>query len=145
MVVGLEGVVVDFDVLSVGALEPNDGRRVETRVAGPAGLLVAKLHKIAERTGSPRQKDKDALDVLRLLRLDTSELNDRLGKLLADERSRTATDGALQSLATLFGRRTAEGSQMAARAVAGLADAAEIALSCEVLANDLLELTRKSP
>jgi hypothetical protein len=145
MVVGLEGVVVDFDVLSVGALAPNDGRRFETRVAGPAGLLVAKLHKIAERTGSPRQKDKDALDVLRLLRLDTSELNDRLGKLLADERSRIATHGALQSLAALFGRRTSEGSQMAARAVAGLADAAEIALSCEVLANDLLELIRESP
>jgi hypothetical protein len=145
MVVGLEGAVVDFDAMLVGALEPNDSRRFETRVAGPAGLLVAKLHKIAERTGGPRQKDKDALDVLRLLRLDTIELIDRLGKLLADERSRVATDTALQSLGKLFGRRTSEGSEMAARAVAELADAAEIALSCEVLANDVLDRIGKKP
>ena len=37
-------------------------------VAGPAALLVAKLHKIGERVGSPdRLNDKDAHDAYRLL------------------------------------------------------------------------------
>jgi hypothetical protein len=40
-------------------------------VASPSALLVAKLHKLAERAQEPaakRAKDKDALDVLRILR-----------------------------------------------------------------------------
>jgi hypothetical protein len=46
-----------------------DDPRFEIKVAGPAALLVAKLHKIAERVDEPdRAVDKDALDVLRVLR-----------------------------------------------------------------------------
>jgi hypothetical protein len=45
-----------------------DTRSIAVRVAGPAALLVAKVHKISERVGTARQKDKAALDVLRLLR-----------------------------------------------------------------------------
>ena len=53
----------------VSALDPSDGRRHEILVAGPAALLVSKTHKIAEREGQrSRESDKDALDVLRLLR-----------------------------------------------------------------------------
>jgi len=48
------------------ALDADDPRSFELRVAGPAALLVAKLHKIAERSGTARQSDKDALDVLRI-------------------------------------------------------------------------------
>ena len=36
-------------------------------VADPAGLLIAKLFKIRDRTGSSRESDKDALDIFRLL------------------------------------------------------------------------------
>jgi hypothetical protein len=83
---GLEGVVVDHDRMAIGAFENGDARSIETRVAGPAALLVAKVHKISERAGSPRQKDKDALDVLRLLRGTTSEdLAERLRRLQEDE------------------------------------------------------------
>ena len=45
-------------------------------------------------------------------------------------------------LRELFGRRSAPGAQLAARAAAGLADPDEIALSCELLAGDLLEAVR---
>lgn len=45
--------------MEVGSLEAADDRRFEIEVAGPAALLVAKLHKIAERVDSPgRAEDK---------------------------------------------------------------------------------------
>jgi hypothetical protein len=72
----LEAVLVDNQPTEIAALDDTDPRRIELRVAGPAGLLVAKLHKIADRQGAPRrQDDKDALDVYRLLQtVPTDEL-----------------------------------------------------------------------
>ena len=46
---GLEAAVVDNTIERVQALDPADHRIFEARVAGPAALLVAKTHKIAER------------------------------------------------------------------------------------------------
>src|SRR5581483_10505451 len=61
---GLEAALVDRVEMTVGALDEADPRRMAVAVAGPAALLVAKLHKIAERQGRPdRLDDKDALDV----------------------------------------------------------------------------------
>jgi hypothetical protein len=57
---GLEAAVVDRTNLPVGALEPGDPRRFEIAVAWPAALLVAKLHKLAERGEGERASDKDA-------------------------------------------------------------------------------------
>jgi hypothetical protein len=68
---GLEGALVDYDSRRLEALDPDDRRSFEIRVASPSALLVAKLHKLAERAQEPaakRAKDKDALDVLRILR-----------------------------------------------------------------------------
>ncbi len=46
-----------------------DSREFEVAVAGPAALLVAKLHKIHDRIDTPPRSDnKDAHDVYRLLR-----------------------------------------------------------------------------
>src|SRR5207245_3381050 len=67
---GLEAVLIDHDQLEVVSLDPNDGRSISVRVAGPAALLIAKLHKIAERAaelaGAPQRRnrlnDKDAAD-----------------------------------------------------------------------------------
>jgi hypothetical protein len=140
-VVGLEGVVVDFDRMTVRAFE--DERSIEARVAGPAALLVAKIHKISERLGTGRQNDKDALDVLRLLRgTESEDLAERVHRLQTDDRSGTVTTRALELLTTLFGRRSAEGVKMATRATESLADPAEIATSCELLTTDLLRLLR---
>jgi hypothetical protein len=64
---GLEGALVDRERRGIGALEPDDPRVVELWIAGPGALLVAKVHKIAERVAAQdRIRDKDALDVLRL-------------------------------------------------------------------------------
>ena len=133
---------MDVDVLTLNSLDPGGARKVEAKVAGPAGLLVAKLHKIEEREGTSRAADKDALDVLRLLRgVSTVELADRMRRLLADVRSAAPARRGLDLLAGLFGRG-GEGTLMAARAVADVMDAAEVRLSCEVLASDLVVALR---
>jgi hypothetical protein len=66
---GLEPALVDHSPMPIGALEPSDNRRYELQVAGPAALITAKLVKIRERleSGGVRVRDKDAVDVLRLL------------------------------------------------------------------------------
>ncbi|UVI36571.1 hypothetical protein [Brevibacterium spongiae] len=46
---GLEAALVDFGELEIPALDESDDRRMIANVAGSAALLVAKLHKIAER------------------------------------------------------------------------------------------------
>ena len=55
-------------------------------VAGPAALIVAKVHKIMDREGDgDRMSDKDAIDVYRLLRVvPTLDLTQRFRRLLAD-------------------------------------------------------------
>lgn len=139
---GLEGVVVDNDPLRIGALEAADPRTVLARVAGPAALLVAKLHKIDDRVGTTRAGDKDALDVFRLLRaVATEELADRVAQVLGDARSRDAGRRGLELLGTYF-HRGGEGSAMASRALAGLMDEDEVRISCDLLAQDLLSAVR---
>lgn len=65
---GIEGALIDNEHRDITALDPGDHRRFTVRVAGPAALLVAKIHKIAERANLPdRLVAKDALDVLRIL------------------------------------------------------------------------------
>jgi hypothetical protein len=136
---GLEGVLVDFDVLSLTALESGDPRVLDVRVAGVAALLVAKLHKIDDRTGTDRQSDKDALDVYRLLRgTSTSELAGRYERLLDDARSAAVSREGRRLLDEQFARRTGLGIQMAIRSAGALANSDEIAAACEVLARDLL-------
>ncbi|MCB9682981.1 MAG: hypothetical protein H6733_16060 [Alphaproteobacteria bacterium] len=134
---GLEGVLVDQDLLTLRALDPNDARALKVKVAGPAGLLVAKLHKLDERKGTARANDKDALDVFRLLRgVPTSELAARMRRLRADARSADAGARGMVLLAELF-ERGGKGAEMAARAVAGVLDAAEVSVACDLLAADL--------
>lgn len=110
-------------------------------MAGPGALLVAKAHKIAERVGAPdRLRDKDALDVLRLLRaVDTSLLVDRLTALARDELSAAVTVEAQAHLERLFSTAASEGALMAARAAGPSEDPATIAASLAALVNDLLE------
>ena len=51
---GLEAAVSDHAPMLVNALDPNDARAIEMNVAGPAALLVAKLHKLGERADTPK-------------------------------------------------------------------------------------------
>lgn len=138
---GLEGVLVDQAEHDIGSLEPAVDRRVvRAKVAGPGALLVAKMFKIYERRGSARANDKDALDVLRILRaVPTSDLALRLGSILTDTRSATTGGRSIELFADLFGNRGSEGAVMAARAAQPVMDADQIRLTCEALAGDLLD------
>jgi len=136
---GLEGSLVDADVMSLAALGDVDPRSFDVRVAGPAALLVAKVHKISERHGTSRQSDKDALDVLRLLRgTETEDLVERYRKLTSDPRSSAVATVGRSLLELQFGRRSAAGVEMAIRSAGPLAAAEEIAASCEALTGDFL-------
>jgi hypothetical protein len=140
---GLEGALVDHQSLRLGSLDPEDRRTFDIRVAGPSALLVAKLHKLAERNQEPEAKrlnDKDALDVLRILRaIPTKALAGGLGRLRADSLSGEVTREAIAHLGTLFGSVPAAGTQMVIRATERLEDPVEIARSCELLTTELLD------
>jgi hypothetical protein len=137
---GLEAAVVDNAIHRIGALDPADVRSFDVAVAGVASLLIAKLHKIAERKDSvDRLKDKDGLDVLRLLRFaETEHLAGTLLKLTQHPIAGKVTQEARTFLDDLFGHRDAPGAQMAARASVGLEDEIAIRVSCEALARRLL-------
>lgn len=138
---GLEGALVDRDRMTIAALDPNDNRSVSMLVAGPAALLVAKTHKIAERAGdTTRLRDKDALDVLRILQAtSTSDLAGRLRKLRDDSISADATDEAIARLEPLFGSPDALGVEMAVRAAGPDAHPETIAASLTVLVAELID------
>lgn len=120
---GLEACLVDRSLHVISALDPADDRSFEIMVAGPAGLLVSKLIKIAERIEEvergerDRRKDKDALDVLRILRsADLEELALTLNQLAGDTLAADVTAAALDALFSLFSTAAGEGSQMAGNA-----------------------------
>jgi len=138
---GLEAALVDRQLMTIAALDPRDTRSYELWVAAPAALLIAKLHKIYERIDAParRQDDKDALDVLRILRaVPTDRLAGSVQALLADSVASDVVREALAFLKRLFGEASGRGSQMAARAAAPLEPADTIAASCAALTLDLL-------
>jgi len=137
---GLEAVLVDRQPMTIDTLDRADTRRVTMLVAGTGALLVAKVHKIAERTrDGDRVRDKDALDVLRLLQAtDTDDLAQRLVQLRNDDLSAEVTREAVAQLDPLFGRLDAVGVEMAIRAAGPSADPDTIAASIIALVSDLL-------
>ena len=137
---GLEGALVDRERMEITALESGVERSIAMLVAGPAALLVAKVHKIAERTGTgDRVSDKDGLDVLRLLQaIDTPTFAAGLAHLANHEISAAVTAEAVSQLAPLFGSPNSVGVTMAVRAARAAAEADVIAASFTALVSDLL-------
>lgn len=144
-VAGLEGALVDHDQHLLDALEPADRRRFEVSVAGPAALIVGKVYKILDRAGdADRSSDKDALDVLRLMRaVSTPEIERRFRVLLAHQVSSEVAQITIARLPQLFGAPNAIGCQMAAQAAAPLEDPEIIAASLAALTGDLLQALRE--
>ena len=125
---GLEGALVSHSSRMISSLVPGERRTSIVKVAGPAALLVAKVHKIAERIDSPSRRialDKDAFDIFRLLR--------------SHEISSTVTLEALSVFKDLFGALSGVGTELVVRHVAGLEDTELIAASSVALSQDLLD------
>lgn len=136
---GLEGALVDHSPRILEPLDPADTRSIEAKVAGPAALLVAKLHKLGERQEQPhRLVEKDALDVYRLLfAIETSDLAAGMQRLLGEAVSGQAAREAMVYLDGLFGATSAPGSQMAGAAAPQNSDT--VVQSASALALDLLD------
>lgn len=139
---GLEAIVIDCSAETVHPLDTSDDRAFTVRVGGPGGLLVAKLHKLGERTvAGKRLRDKDAHDIYRLfVAVSTVDLTQRLSRLLDDAFSAAVTKRALTYLEDLFASGPdAVGSQMAGRAEEAVGEPEIVAASVSALAADLLE------
>ena len=140
---GLEAALIDKSVVSIAALEPIDRRAFEVAIAGPAALLIAKVHKIAERVAEREQRrleDKDALDILRLLQAtETVALAAVISRILQTDVAGEVTREALGILREHFTDARAHGPQMAVRAAGVLLPAEVVAASCAALTTDLLD------
>ena len=135
--------MIDNSKMVIQALAPaSDSREFSVSVAGPAALLVAKLHKIHDRIDTPQRSDnKDAHDVYRLLRaIETPVFVDAIGRLLDQAVSGTVTRDALGQLRELFAHGArARGSLMAGAAEEMVGDPLAVSESVALLAQDLLE------
>ncbi len=141
---GLEGARVDRELLTIGSLDPADDRSVTMNVAGPGALIVAKAHKIWERTtNDDRVRDKDALDVYRLLQaIPTDDLAARLARLRDSQEAGEVTAAAIEHLQALFGTPSGAGIELAVRATRAIIDADELALALITLTADLMSAMR---
>ena len=140
---GLEGVLVSRRSVIISALAPGDQRTYEISVAGPAALLVAKTHKLAERIDANdirRISNKDAFDIFRLLRaVDTGELTAEIRFLEGEAISATVAAEAMVRFRELFGTPTAAGTQLVAEHVAGIENRDVIIASSVALSEELIE------
>jgi hypothetical protein len=138
---GLEGALVDREPRVIAALDERDDRTLTMNVAGPGALLVAKLHKIAERTSDDdRVKDKDSLDMFRLLRaITTEDLVRRLTRMTASADAAAVTSEAIDHLRVLFSEPRGRGIRSAVAASTHLIDPDEVSLALTTLTADLLD------
>lgn len=139
--VGLEAAVVDHAPIRITALGQGDERSCTVEVAGPAALLVAKLHKLGERRDHPRRlEDKDAHDVYRLfVAVPTDALAAAMQRLLVDPLAAPVTQQSMAYLREMFAAGPeALGSAMAGRAEVGVGEPDTVAASVAALAGDLL-------
>ncbi len=138
---GLEAALVDHGPLTIATLDPADPRSVEVQVAGEAALLVAKAHKIHERVHGARQNritDKDAADVVRLMRVTApGRVAETFGRLVEDPVAGSVSREAIELLDQLFGRAGRPGVEMAKRALQLALSEQEVEALCVAYARAL--------
>ena len=144
---GLEGALVSHRPRAISSLAPDADRSRVLKVAGPAALLVSKVHKIAERISAAHSHrreliHKDAFDIYRLLHaIDAADLAFEFGLLRSHEVSSQVTSEALSIFQDLFGTRSGPGTGLVIQHVLGIEDSAFIAESSVALSQDLLKAT----
>ena len=128
--------------MAVRALADGDDRAYEINVAGPAALLVAKVHKLLDRVNADANRridSKDAFDVFRLQQaVETAELIDEINLLAAAEVSAEVTAEAMAGFRELFGTPTGPGTLLVAEHVAGIEDREVIIASSVALSEELI-------
>lgn len=143
---GLEAALVDHAPMTISALDSADPRTVEAEVAGEAALLVAKAHKIHDRVESDRADrldDKDAADVVRLMRTtDPVRVAETLRGLVEDPIAGAVSADGVAMLDVLFGRPGRRGVEMASEALRLAMPATEVEALCVAYTRELVRLTR---
>ena len=145
---GLEAALVDRTLEEIGVFGGAERRSHDIGVAGPAALIVAKGHKLGERTAGVARRviAKDALDVYRLLlAYDVRPLADGFARLLGDAKSRAATEEAIAHLGVLFDERRPVGAELVAEALATVEDRDETIAASLGLMRRLLAVVRNAP
>ncbi|MCY3748901.1 MAG: hypothetical protein OXG64_06355 [Chloroflexi bacterium] len=146
---GLEGALVSHTRMTISSLVPGAGRACILKVARPAALLVAKVHKVGERLrdSDVRRRDpvaKDAFDMYRLLRaVDTPDLAAEFRLLRAHGVSSRVTFEALALFRDLFSSPSGTGTGLVGEYVRGLEDTDFVVESSVALSRDLLEATSR--
>ena len=131
----------------IASLDSDAERSCILKVAGPAALLVSKVHKIGERLEAPAghrqaQLPKDAFDIYRLLRaIDTTELAEEFQLLQSHGISSRVTSRALSLFRNLFGSRSGRGPELLVSYVRGVEDPTFTIEASVALSQDLLEAT----
>jgi hypothetical protein len=142
--IGLEAALVDHSPMQISALDPSDRRTAEVEVAGSAALLVAKAHKIHDRTTDERQDrviDKDAVDVFRIMQTtNPNAVGTTLSTLMSDTTAGAPTRRAMTYMNELFRRRGQVGIQMAVRALERAMDPDTVMVICTSYMTTLREV-----
>ena len=143
---GLEGTLVSRRSMTVPALADGDCRAYEINVAGPAALLVAKMHQLMDRVDADdnrRINSKDAFDVFRLLQgVETIELIDEVNLLTAAVVSADVTAEAMVGFRELFGTPIGAGTILVAEHITGIENRDVIIASSVALSQELIEAMR---
>ena len=139
-ITGVEGALIDRDLLVVPALDETDERRVPLKVAGKGALLVAKAHKLGERLDSPQTPlPKDAGDVYRIF--DSTPVEEMVlivRKLLTHRLSMNTAEQSLEYLRKLFAKVSSPGTELATQALAGVEEPAVVAAAMSQYTQELL-------
>ena len=133
--------MVDRSPMLISSLTTGDPRELVVNVAGPAALLVAKLHKVGERRTEPdRLVDKDAYDIYRLLvAVPAATIGESIDRLVDDPLAGRVTIVAMTFLREMFAAGPgAVGSAMAGRAEDGIGNPDLVAAAATALTNELL-------
>lgn len=141
---GIEAALVDWSRHRIAALDPMDKRSYELKVAGPAAILIAKLVKISERSGTPRVEPKDGYEAFRLMQLPLQRIVEGWRRALASESSKVVADEAIELLAQLFGAAGGAGVDLAVKYVGEFEDPRQMRLSSPVLANQVVAALRRA-
>lgn len=145
---GLEVALVDHVVRRIEALEPNDARSAEVKVAGPAALVVAKAYKLHERTSDPTRarhvRPKDALDVVRIFQATTpSTMATLLSEAIDDETAGSVAEQGVAYLDRLFSSVNSPGTRLAVEGTRDVVDPDIVRQVCTNFTRALLALVRE--
>ncbi len=147
--VGLEAALVDNGIMTIAALDPEDHRSVQAKVAGSAALLAAKAHKLHDRVSSGRTDrldDKDAADVVRIMQTTNPiEVRATLDALSEHPVAAGPSKNTLMYIEQLFGRRGSTGIKMAARALRTAMPEDRIEALCTAYVTALLGSANRQP